>query len=84
MRFVKIPAILSKVPDLSCVIFRKWHRENRETISIVKPLSRILAGLLHLGVCVTWQSHQGLRRQEQIHFAEGIALTRFTTRVLVK
>jgi len=28
---------LSTVPDLSCVVFRKWHRENRETISIVKP-----------------------------------------------
>jgi len=28
---------LSTVPDLSCVVFRKRHRENRETISIVKP-----------------------------------------------
>jgi len=28
---------LSTVPDLSCVKFRKRHRENRETISIVKP-----------------------------------------------
>jgi len=37
MRFVKIPAILSTVPGLSCVVFRKRHRENRETISIVKP-----------------------------------------------
>jgi len=25
------------VPDLSCVVFRKRHRENRETVSIVKP-----------------------------------------------
>jgi len=36
MRFVKIPAILSTVPDLSCVVFRKRQSENRETISIVK------------------------------------------------
>jgi len=37
MRFVKIPAILSTAPDLSYVVIRKWHMENRETISIVKP-----------------------------------------------
>jgi len=36
MRFVKIPAILSTAPDLSCVVIRKQHKENRETISIVK------------------------------------------------
>jgi len=36
MRFVKLPAILSTVPDLSLVIIRQRHRENRETISIVK------------------------------------------------
>jgi len=36
MRFVKIPAILSTAPDLSCVLIRKRHRENRETISIIK------------------------------------------------
>ena len=36
MRFVKIPAILSTAPDLSCVVIRKRQRENRETISIVK------------------------------------------------
>ena len=28
---------LSSVPDLSCVVVRKRHGENRETISIVKP-----------------------------------------------
>jgi len=28
---------LSTVPDLSCVVFRKQHRENRKTVSIVKP-----------------------------------------------
>jgi len=37
MRFVKIPAILSTEPDLSRVVIRKRQRENRETISIVKP-----------------------------------------------
>jgi len=31
-----IPAILSTVPDLSCVAFRKRHRQNRETIIIAK------------------------------------------------
>jgi len=36
MRFVKIPAISSTVPDLSCVVIRKRHRENRETRSAVK------------------------------------------------
>jgi len=28
---------LSTVPDLSCVVFRKRHSENKERISIVKP-----------------------------------------------
>jgi len=37
MRFVKIPTILSPAPDLSCVVIRKRHRENRVTISIFKP-----------------------------------------------
>jgi len=37
MRFVKIPAFLPTVPDLSCVVVCKRHRENRETMSIVKP-----------------------------------------------
>jgi len=30
MHFVKIPTILSTVPDLSCVLIRKQHRENRD------------------------------------------------------
>ena len=30
MRFVKIPAILSTAPDLSCVVIRKQHRENKD------------------------------------------------------
>jgi len=30
MQFVKIPAILSTVSDLSSVVILKWHRENRE------------------------------------------------------
>ena len=29
MRSVKIPAILSTAPDVSCVVIRKQHRENR-------------------------------------------------------
>jgi len=56
MRFVKIPVILSTVPELNCVEIRERYRENRETISIVKPqqnISRISAGSLHFGVCVT-------------------------------
>jgi len=55
MRFVKIPAILSTAPDLSFVEIRKQNRENRETISIVKPqliFCPILADSLHFGVCV--------------------------------
>jgi len=34
-------------------------------------------------VFVTWQSHQGLRQQQQINFAEETVLTRFTTRVII-
>ena len=51
--FFKIPAILSTVPELSCVVIRKQHRENRETITIVNQqyFFRILAGSLHFGVC---------------------------------
>jgi len=30
MDFVKIPAILSTATDLSCVVIRKQHRENRD------------------------------------------------------
>jgi len=37
MRFVKIPAILSTVPDLSRhTVIRKRQRENRETMIIIK------------------------------------------------
>ena len=55
MRFVKIPAILSTAPDLSCVVIRKQHRESRETISTVTTqliICPILADSLHPGVCV--------------------------------
>ena len=53
MRFVKIPVIVSTVPDLSFVVIGKWHRDNRETISIVMPqLPRVLTGSLYFGVCV--------------------------------
>jgi len=30
MRFVKIPVILSSAPDLSFLVIRKQHRENRD------------------------------------------------------
>jgi len=86
MRFVKILAILSTAPDLSCVVIRKRHRETRETISMVKPqltICPILADSLHFGVCVKCQSHQRLRQQQQIYFAEASVLKRFTTRVII-
>jgi len=35
MRFVQIPADLSTLPDLSCVVIRKRHRENREIINVI-------------------------------------------------
>ena len=94
MRFVKVPVIafckntghfnLSTVPDLSCVVIRKRHRESREAISIVKPelIIRPYFGWFITFRCVCdVKSHQGLRQQQQINFAEGTALTRFTTRV---
>jgi len=34
MRFAKIPSILSTVPDLSCMVIFKQHRENREEYSL--------------------------------------------------
>jgi len=86
MCFVKIPAILSAAPDQSCIVIHKRHRENRETVTTVKPqliICSILANSLHFGVYVTLQSHQRLRQQQQINFAEETVLTRFTTRVLM-
>jgi len=79
---------LSTVPELSCAVFRSQHRCSRQTIRIVKPkliicLYSILTGSLHFGVCVTRKSHQGLRQQQQINFAEGTVLTRFTAGVIV-
>jgi len=74
----------SAVPDLSCVVFRKRHMENREAVSIAKPqllISPCFGWLSHFRVCVTCQSHQGLRQQQQINFVERTVLTRFTTRV---
>jgi len=53
MRFVKIPAIVSTVPDLSCVVICKQHRENRETISIAKQHNFSVFWLSHyISVCV--------------------------------
>ena len=34
-------------------------------------------------MCVTWQSHQALRQQQQINFAEATVLIRLTTRVTI-
>ena len=78
---------LSTVPGLSYVVFRKRHRENRKTISIVLQLPQlqlpcVLADSLHFGVCVACQPHQGLPQQQQIcivNFAERTLLTSFTT-----
>jgi len=42
MRFVKIPAIFLTVPNLSCVLTRKRHRETRgknKKMSIVERLA---------------------------------------------
>jgi len=44
---------LSTVPDLSCVVFRKRHRENRETISIVQPQLLPVFGWLITFPCVS-------------------------------
>ena len=86
MRFVKTPAILSTAPDLSCVVIRKRHRVNRDNmycLATINTLPHILADSLHFGVCVTWQSHQGLRQQQQTNFAEETVLTRFTAKVIM-
>jgi len=63
MRFVKVPAILSTAPDRSCAIIRNRPRQNRETISIVKP--QLIIIFPYFGwfvtfrcVCVTCQSQQ--------------------------
>jgi len=86
MRFVKIPAILSTAIDLSCVVIRNKHRENRDN----QYGQATINNLPYFGwfvtfpcVCVTWQSHQGLRQQQQINFAEETVLTRITTRVIM-
>jgi len=43
---------LSTVPDLKRVVFRKRHRENRATISIVRPQLIIC---LHFGWLITFR-----------------------------
>ena len=72
MRFGKIPAILSTAPDLSYVVIRKPHRENRETISIVKPqliICPILAYSLHFGMCdVTIAPRIGSTAANKLHW----------------
>ena len=66
MRFVNIPAILSTAPDLSCVVIRKRHRENRETFSVIKPLLIICP---YFGWFVTFRCMRGVTN------APGIAST---------
>jgi len=43
---------LSAVPDLSCVVFRKRHMENREAISIVKSRLTVFWLSHPISVCV--------------------------------
>ena len=86
MRSVKIPSILSTAPDLSCVVICKQHRENRDNQycwATINNLPYFGWFVTFRCVCVTWQSHQGLRQQQQINFAEETVLTRFTTRVIM-
>jgi len=78
MRFVKIARLpdafckntghfdLSAVPTLSRVVFRKRHRENRETISIVKSQ---LITCLHFGWLITFRCVRDAK------IAPGIAST---------
>jgi len=76
----------STVPDLSCVVFRKRHRENRETISIGKLQLIIIC--LCFGCLITFdgwvmqKSYKGLRQQQQINFTERKVVKRFTTRLI--
>ena len=86
MRFVKIPAILSTAPDLSCVVIRKRHRENRVTISIVKPQLIICPYFSWLitfrCVCdVTIATRIASTAANKL--AEETVLTRFPTRVII-
>jgi len=75
----------SVISTVICIVIRKRHRENRETVSIVKSQ---LAICPYIGWLITFwcvcdvQSHQGLRQQQQINFPEGTVLTRFTARVI--
>ena len=67
------PRVATLLSDLSSGVIWKRLRVNSDTNSIVKTtiLSRNLAGALHFGVCVKWQSHQGMCQQQQINIAEG-------------
>jgi len=52
MSCVKIPAILSTVPDLSSVVILKQHRENRAEYFLSNLLVFWMDNLVHFGVCV--------------------------------
>jgi len=54
MSCVKIPAILSTVPDLSSVVILKQHRENRAEYFLSNLLVFWMDNLVHFGVCVMW------------------------------
>ena len=77
---------LSTVPDLSRVVFRKWHRENGETISMVKPqlIICLYFGWLNTFRCVrTAKIAPRIASTAANNFAERTVLTRFTTRVIL-
>ena len=65
----------------------KWNVPCKEAkwvlLSYNWSFDGILAAALHFDVCVTWQSHEGLRQQQQINFAEETVLTRFTTIIII-
>jgi len=73
---------LSTVWHLSCVVFRKQHKENRKTISIVKPQLIICP---HFGLIITFRCvcdvtiAPWIASQQQINFTESTVLTRFIT-----
>jgi len=77
---------LSTVPDLSRVVFHKRHRENRETISIVKTQLTIC---LYFGWLNTFRCVRIAKIAPRIAstaaniFAERAVLTRFATRVIL-
>ena len=56
MRFVNIPAILSTATDLSCVVIRKQHRENKDNQYCYATINN----LLYFGWFVTFRCACGV------------------------